>query len=1365
MRAPAESASLHSITSQQHKAASMSKRTVVEWSPHDASLFAVGADNLRLFEISTSSSSSGGNGSSSAPAASAQATTQRKRSFRVVKINAKVAQLKCLEWYPFASKPLLIAAGTGSGKVVLSDFQDPRARAAREFLPKYSRPCHAVAWNRAAPNQLAAGFEKVRSDFCTLVWDLNTAAGVAGAGANGSAAASEAAGNGGSSEAMSDGEGALESSRSARKSGLSSGGGVGNVGGVSVGVGSGGSLAAANSKPVHELSNSEATLALSWVPLQPTCLATGTGFKWLRIYDLRSKSSPLSVVAHNKGVLGVAFDEHRPNILATFSDSPQEPVKVWDIRQLESSTGPLLTIQQTSKNLSQVSWCPSKPGILVTASADEKWISLWDIASHETGASDVLRKPFRRRYTSEALTSFSWQNVESRNQPRRSAASSSKNLVTAAAFPNRLLTASVSGEIEDISVHDSMPVTMSSTGAIAFSCGKLLFGGIPNGPGLGTATSSRLALDADIGMNAVVDDDISSQMYKLAKTGYSIVLSKNLKLFSDRTPRERQLRQLWLWVDQVEALRRIQASRIAQSKTSNGAGGSVSNVANAGALRGWPFDPNVLVNVGVKNLLIASSSPGDVTGGWEAVGEEEQASRQPSPKIASLMKTDPVLGCQYFEGLGRRLSVLACNWDPDCGQGVARSSSVGAQGFENAPGRGQLPLHKSNSGVWNPQKQPFDDGASALHRSWNENARYELSNILSRCEMDGRYDRAAAIAVFHGDLNSAVSYLQKGAMWLSQSQHLNIGITSAYSSDVLQLAAMAVAGYSSSTVSPAGQALWSGMCQQLLKRDEIVSTSQPRYLHAMLAFLCAASASATTSSSSRASQPQPPRRGNSRRQWGSVDGLSGMNSAKPVPAGSYSAILTDSTLPLSDRVAFACRYLAEDDLRNYILQLEDESERFGRLQGLVITGLNEVGVRLLQKYLDGTGDIQTLALLAARLPAAQMTRTQPMDKWIQIYKDLLNRWQLFHERARFDVGRAQLEDLLNGFASFSRDPDGEELGAELSPPSSTSVPPQLFVRCNFCNTTLSLASLLRLGGSHSSWLNRTKPKLSCCPTCRKPLPQCALCLLPFGSLNPYFELAHRRSKHTAETVNALVSAAGESGSVLKDPKSGKSEYENLAQLSSIPFVEWFTWCQSCKHGGHAHHIDEWFSSHSVCPVTDCDCKCQFLDSPIMLNEKQNERLAQQQRTAAAAASAAGTAAAAKAAQRQTSSTKRQQPQQPSDNAPAMHRNAKTFQQQSVFQSDRHAHLSASATIGPAAPSYRTATSAQLRPSAASSSGLPPFSLSGSTSASMLNLSGSTGAGSNSAGSGGGKDNALAMGRALGNKLDQLEKEGSYMQYM
>lgn len=45
-------------------------------------------------------------------------------------------------------------------------------------------------------------------------------------------------------------------------------------------------------------------------------------------------------------------------------------------------------------------------------------------------------------------------------------------------------------------------------------------------------------------------------------------------------------------------------------------------------------------------------------------------------------------------------------------------------------------------------------------------------------------------------------------------------------------------------------------------------------------------------------------------------------------------------------------------------------------------------------------------------------------------------------------------------------------------------------------------------------------------------------------------------------------------------------------------------CQTCRHGGHASHIMEWFfgedgrddesvggRAHDVCAVADCDCHC------------------------------------------------------------------------------------------------------------------------------------------------------------------------------
>jgi hypothetical protein len=43
------------------------------------------------------------------------------------------------------------------------------------------------------------------------------------------------------------------------------------------------------------------------------------------------------------------------------------------------------------------------------------------------------------------------------------------------------------------------------------------------------------------------------------------------------------------------------------------------------------------------------------------------------------------------------------------------------------------------------------------------------------------------------------------------------------------------------------------------------------------------------------------------------------------------------------------------------------------------------------------------------------------------------------------------------------------------------------------------------------------------------------------------------------------------------------------------FDYWFTWCQLCRHGGHAAHLRDWFRTHVECPVSDCECRCRQLD--------------------------------------------------------------------------------------------------------------------------------------------------------------------------
>lgn len=47
---------------------------------------------------------------------------------------------------------------------------------------------------------------------------------------------------------------------------------------------------------------------------------------------------------------------------------------------------------------------------------------------------------------------------------------------------------------------------------------------------------------------------------------------------------------------------------------------------------------------------------------------------------------------------------------------------------------------------------------------------------------------------------------------------------------------------------------------------------------------------------------------------------------------------------------------------------------------------------------------------------------------------------------------------------------------------------------------------------------------------------------------------------------------------------------------AMRFDEFWCWCQSCKHGGHASHLADWFSSKTVCPVAECMCHCIKQDS-------------------------------------------------------------------------------------------------------------------------------------------------------------------------
>ncbi|XP_034474659.1 GATOR complex protein MIOS [Drosophila innubila] len=252
----------------------------------------------------------------------------------------------------------------------------------------------------------------------------------------------------------------------------------------------------------------------------------------------------------------------------------------------------------------------------------------------------------------------------------------------------------------------------------------------------------------------------------------------------------------------------------------------------------------------------------------------------------------------------------------------------------------------------------------------------------------------------------------------------------------------------------------------------------------------------------------------------------------------FDAVLKEEGVSLADRVAFACKYLSETKLADYIKQRIQRAIEGGDLNGLLLTGESLDGINILQAYMDASFDVQTVALVAINYFRNEHFTNNRIQYWIASYLDYLNSWGLWEKRAELDI---RIENIR---------------------PSSRSSR-TVYLSCNFCGKSVTNALLDEpRPRSTSTSTNR----LSSCPSCRKPLPRCSLCVMHMGTM-----------------MNTCTNA-GESN--LTDLQVG---------WQMKPFSKWFSWCQTCRHGGHTEHIMQWFKQNSECPVSSCNCRCFDMD--------------------------------------------------------------------------------------------------------------------------------------------------------------------------
>ena len=135
---------------------------------------------------------------------------------------------------------------------------------------------------------------------------------------------------------------------------------------------------------------------------------------------------------------------------------------------------------------------------------------------------------------------------------------------------------------------------------------------------------------------------------------------------------------------------------------------------------------------------------------------------------------------------------------------------------------------------------------------------------------------------------------------------------------------------------------------------------------------------------------------------------------------------------------------------------------------------------------------------------------------------------------------------------------------------------QLSARCGSCNESFLIPTIIQNGKGSQPWLAREKNVIPACPSCKRGLPKCCICLLTLGSNNPYAILESKQQKRH-NNLNSTSSGGG----------GGSSTSPKGRFASGLSPDEWMTWCVHCGHGGHALCMASW--EHDVCPVNGCEC--------------------------------------------------------------------------------------------------------------------------------------------------------------------------------
>ncbi|KIW15244.1 hypothetical protein PV08_05289 [Exophiala spinifera] len=213
-----------------------------------------------------------------------------------------------------------------------------------------------------------------------------------------------------------------------------------------------------------------------------------------------------------------------------------------------------------------------------------------------------------------------------------------------------------------------------------------------------------------------------------------------------------------------------------------------------------------------------------------------------------------------------------------------------------------------------------------------------------------------------------------------------------------------------------------------------------------------------------------------------------------VITGDWSQVVAEDSLPLKYRVCVALRHLDDSKLTEYISRATKEVLNEGDVEGIILTG---IGTRdafgLLNSYVRRFGDLQTAVL--ALCPAVPRyvdddEIVRRFDGWKDVYRHMMNGWNLRFDRVRFDIA--------------CQNAAVDESGRRLIPPAKQ----QVRLVCGFCaqsiahnagaNDEASPGHKMVETPQHPLTREKAAAVGTVCPKCGRHLPRCGVCDLWLG---------------------------------------------------------------------------------------------------------------------------------------------------------------------------------------------------------------------------------------------------------------------------